>query len=222
MMLKILTVLLLCALGAPPAIAGAWLRDHKTVFTAIKTTVRGSKKVPLENENSFYLEYGFTPFLTLGADFNEIRNKSAHALVFARLPLGRSDRRTRYAVELAAGTHRFQGNWHPMYKAAFAVGRGFQSRWGNGWIAAETAYEVRTGLPDPTIKLDAVAGLSSGWLVRPLLKIETAYVPDRPFGWSITPGVMFDIGESTWVIGLEHRSARKKTYGITFGLWRNF
>jgi hypothetical protein len=219
---KTLAVLLLCALGAPPAMAGAWLREHKTAFSAISSTVRGNITVPLENENSFYLEYGLTPFLTLGADLNEKRGLAAHALLFARLPLGKPDWRTRYAIELAAGTHMWRNEWFPMYKLAFAVGRGFETRWGNGWMALEAAYEVRTGLTDPAIKLDGVIGMSSGWRVRPLLKIETAQIADSPLAWAVTPGVMFDVGKSTWIIGLERRKALQETYGITFGFWRNF
>lgn len=89
-------------------------------------------------------------------------------------------------------------------------------------MSAEFAYEVRTGLPDPAYKLDLVAGMSSGWRVRPLLKLETLYMPDQPFSWALTPGIMFDIRESTWVIGLEGRSAATETIGISFNIWRNF
>lgn len=221
-MRKILAALLFCALGAPPAQAGAWLREHKSVFVAVGSTVRGSLEVPLESENSVYAEYGAWPRLTFGIDYNEIRGKAGHALLFVRVPIGPTDRRTRFATDVSVGRHHQQGVWSPMYKLAFAVGRGFDSRWGSGWMAAETAYEVRTAQPDPAIKLDAVIGLSSGPRVRPLLKLETLYLPDKPVGWSVTPGIMFDVGKSTWVIGVERRSSLKKTYGLTFGLWRSF
>jgi hypothetical protein len=217
-----LAVLLLSAICAPPALAGAWLRDHNTAFFALGTTVRGNMDMLPDYETSAYAEYGLLPWLTFGLDLNDVRAKAAHALVFARLPLRSGDRPTRYGIELAIGKHRWQDQWAQMYKVSLAVGRGFESRFGNGWMAAETAYEMRTGLSEPTYKLDAVFGMSTGWRIRPLIKLETAYVADKPLAWALTPGVMFDVGKSAWVIGIEGRSAEQKTLGLSFGLWRTF
>ncbi|MBK0327603.1 hypothetical protein I5535_09860 [Rhodobacteraceae bacterium F11138] len=214
--------LLFCAFCASPALAGAWLRDHKTAFTAVGATVRGNRETLPDLESKFYAEYGLMPRLTLGLDYNDTRGKSGHALLFVRLPIGPTDRRTRYGVELGLGKHRWRQDWGSMYKIALAAGRGFETRWGNGWMGLDTAYERRAGLSDPTFKLDAVVGLSSGWRVRPLIKLETAYVPGRPLGWSFTPGIMFNVKKSTWVVALERRSTDQKTVGISLGLWRNF
>ncbi|MFD3189757.1 hypothetical protein ACFMPD_05715 [Sedimentitalea sp. HM32M-2] len=217
----IVIALLFCAVCAPPALAGAWLREQKTAFTALGATVRGHDQ-GIDYETRFYLEYGLRPRVTLGLDFNEIPGKAGHALVFARLPLGRPDRRTRLALELGLGGHHWQRDWAAMYKIALAAGRGFESRLGNGWMGVETAVERRTGLSDPAFKLDTVVGLSSGFRFRPLIKLETAYMRGQPFSWALKPGVMFDLAGSTWVVGLERRSAAQDTLGVTFGLWRNF
>lgn len=217
-----IAAMLICAVCAPPAMAGAWLREHKDVFLSFGTTIRGNMYMLPEYETKLYAEYGLLPRLTLGLDLNDIREKSAHALAFARLPLGPADRKSRYAVELGFGKHRYQEQWAPMYKLALAFGRGFESRWGNGWIGAELAYEVRTALPDPALKLDLAAGLSSGWRLRPLLKLETLYMPDQPFSYALTPGIMFDVGKSTWVLGIEGRSTTTETIGLTFNIWRSF
>ncbi|WP_424987858.1 hypothetical protein [Microbulbifer sp. S227A] len=217
-----IAALLVCVVCVPPVHAGAWLREHKTSFLSFGSTVRGNKVSLPDYETKIYAEYGLFPGMTLGVDVNDVRAKSAHALLFARFPIGKADNRTRYAVEIGVGKHRQQMQWFPMYKAALAVGRGFESRWGNGWMGAELAYEVRSALPDPALKLDLVAGLSSGPRIRPLLKLETAYVPNQPFSWSFTPGIMFDVGESIWVLGLEGRSATQRTIGLTFNIWRSF
>ncbi len=216
------TVLLLCAILAPPALAGAWLRPHKTAFTATGATLRRNDNGMLDQEAKAYLEYGLLPRVTLGLDYNDTPHKSGHALLFVRLPLGNPDGRKRYGVELGIGGHHWQRDWDKMYKIALAAGRGFESRWGHGWMALDAAYERRAGLSDPAFKLDAVVGFSSGWKIRPLIKLETAYVPNRRLGWSFTPGIMFDIAENTWVIGLERRSADEETIGITLGFWRSF
>ncbi len=217
-----IAALLVYVICAPSVQAGAWLREHKGVFLSFGSTVRGNKETVPDYETKFYAEYGLLPRMTLGFDLNEIRSKSAHALMFVRFPIGKADQRTRYAVELGVGKHRYRMQWAPMYKATLAIGRGFESRWGNGWMGAELAYEVRNALPDPTVKLDLVAGLSSGPRIRPLIKLETSYLADQPFNWALTPGIMFDIRKSTWVIGIEGRSAAEKTIGLTFNIWRSF
>lgn len=217
-----IAALLVCVVCAPQVQAGAWLREHKKAFLSFGSTIRGNKTTLPDYETKFYAEYGLLPRMTLGFDLNDVRAKSAHALLFARFPIGNADNRTRYAVELGLGKHRYQMQWAPMYKAALAAGRGFESRWGNGWMGAEFAYEIRSALPNPTIKLDLVAGLSSGPRIRPLIKLETAYMAGQPFGWALTPGIMFDVKESTWVLGIEGRSTTQKTIGITFNIWRNF
>lgn len=217
-----IAALLVCVFCAPPVLAGAWLREHQGIFLSFGSTIRGNRVTLPDFESKLYAEYGLMPRLTLGLDLNEVRGKSAHALLFLRLPLGKPDRRTKYAVELGIGQHRHDLQWAPMYKAALAVGRGFQNRWGDGWMGAEFAYEVRTGLRDPFIKLDLVAGLSSGPRVRPLIKLETGYVTGQPFGWSLTPGIMFNVRKSTWVIGVERRSTTQETIGFTFNIWRSF
>lgn len=217
-----IAVLLWCTVCTQPVLAGAWLREHKSAFVSFGTTVRGSRTVPPEYETKAYAEYGLGPKLTLGFDFNDTRDKSGHALLFLRFPLLTGRTHMRYAVELGLGGHHWQGQWSPMYKLAFATGRGFESRWGNGWLAAEAAIEQRDGQDDPTYKLDAVAGLSSGPRIRPMIKLETAYSPGQPFGWTLTPGILFDVGESTWVLGIERRSGFRNTVGFSFNLWRNF
>ncbi|MEY8827416.1 hypothetical protein AB9K34_03195 [Sedimentitalea sp. XS_ASV28] len=213
---------LVCMVCVHPVHAGAWLREHKRIFLSFGTTIRGNRATLPDYETKFYAEYGLIPRMTLGVDVNDVRAKAAHALLFARFPIGNTEKRMRYAVEIGVGKHRQQMQWFPMYKATLAVGRGFESRWGNGWMGAELAYEVRSALPEPGLKLDLVAGLSSGPRIRPLLKLETAYVPDQPFSWSFTPGIMFDVGKSTWVLGIEGRSTTQKTIGLTFNIWRSF
>lgn len=217
-----IAALLACAISAPPVFAGAWLREQKSVFLSFGGTIRGNKETLPEQETKIYAEYGLLPRMTLGFDFNDVRTKSAHVLLFARLPIGPSDRPARYAFELGVGKHRYQEEWAPMYKAALAFGRGFESRFGNGWMGAELAYEMRTAFPEPAIKLDFVAGLSSGPRFRPLIKLETAYVQGQPFSWAFTPGIMFDVRKTTWVLGIEGRSTTQKTIGLTFNIWQNF
>lgn len=220
--LNILTFLILWAVTAQPAGAGAWLRDKGTGFLSLTTTIRhlnGTRQA----ENRFYAEFGLAPRLTLGADINEITGIAGHALVFLRLPVGLNERRTRIAVELGLGTHHWQGRWGGMVKSTLSVGRGFSSRWGNGWFNVDTGMELRLPNSNPAFKLDAAIGLSSGPRIRPLLQIETTYISGDPLIWSVIPGVLIDgRGNNTWLIGIDRKTAGQSSTGLKIGLWRRF
>lgn len=95
-----IAALLICVMCAPPARGGAWLREHKTAFLSFGSTIRGNKYILPDYETKFYGEYGLRPGLTLGVDLNDIRLKSAHALLFARIP-----------IALATGNPAMRSNW---------------------------------------------------------------------------------------------------------------
>jgi hypothetical protein len=217
-----LVVLMVCLVGAPPACAGAWLRDKGTAFVATGSTVRRTE-TGLGQETRLYGDYGLTSQLTLGLDLNQSDALTGHALLFARTPLGPDGMRTRFALELGVGVHAKDGAWFKMAKIALAVGHGFKSGWGDGWISAETTFERRLGLPDPVWKLDMVAGLSSGPRLRPMVKLETYHISGSPFAWSLTPAVMFDTKKgATWVAGIERKSEPTRSTGVTVELWQRF
>jgi len=220
--LKTLLALIFCVTAAQPAGAGAWLREKGAGFVSLTTTLRNLDG-SWQTENGFYLEYGLAPRLTLGVDVNDIPGLAGHALVFARLPIGPPDRPTKIALELGVGGHQWQGQWGKMLKSTLSVGRGFSSRWGDGWVNIDTAVEVRNLFPDPAFKLDATIGLSAGRRVRPILQIETTYISGSPLIWSVIPGVLIDGAKNTtWQIGVARKTAGQSSLGLKIGLWRQF
>lgn len=233
----ILNILIFCiitaqsVLFAQPAHAGAWLRELDTAFLSVGATIRHHGDL-WRTENSLYAEYGLRQRLTLGMDINETAGLSGHVLVFARVPVGPVQRHTKMALELGVGGHHRQGQWQSMLKSSISVGRGFESRWGAGWFNVDAAVELRRPNRKPTYKLDATLGLPSVRLsarrrIRPLLQFETTYASGKPLIWSIIPGVLIDgRNASTWLIGLERKTAGQSNlglkFGLKFGLWRQF
>lgn len=219
---RVIGLLMMCLTAAQSASAGAWMREKDTAFQAVSSALlRNSTGVFYESK--VFIEYGFGPRLTVGLDVNEYSGGSGHALVFARVPLGKGDRRMQFAAEFGFGGHHWLGEWSKMYKAAVAVGRNFESRWGHGWMGLDAAFERRMGNARPIYKLDAVIGLSSDKRFRPMLKLETAYVSGKSLAWTLTPTVLIKgRKETTWVIGVEYRSARQNSIGMNVGFWRQF
>lgn len=222
-MLRLLPGLLMLYLSAAQsASAGAWPREKGTGFSAIGSILRRND-VGLSYETKVFVEVGLGHRLTMGVDVNENPNGGGHALVFARIPLGDEAQRMRYAFEVGFGGHHWLGEWSNMYKVTVAAGRGFESRWGNGWMGLDAAYERRLGNANPIYKLDAVIGLSSDKWFRPMVKLETAYSSGNSLAWALTPTILIKgAKKTTWVFGVEYRSARQKSIGLNLGFWRQF
>ncbi len=223
-----LAVVLICLAAASPALAGAWLREQGSGFLSLGGTVYEGNPYVLggsyvEYDTRAYAEYGLRPRLTVGLDLNDHPGVAGHALAFALLPLGNPDWRTRFALQLGAGGHHLENQWMAMYKAGLAAGRGFETRWGNGWMGAEAAIEIRRGLPDPIFKLDAVIGMSSGWRLRPLLKLESYSSSGQEIGWAVTPALMYTTRKGgTWVLGVKRTSLPERNLGLSLEIWRDF
>lgn len=222
MMQSILTALMICLTAAQPACAGAWMREPKTGFMSVTTTLRNVAG-PLRYETSFYADYGLTPRLSLGVDVNERPGTTGHVMLFARLPLGPTDGKTRFAMELAVGGYHWKGQWTHISKTTLSLGRSFTSPWGAGWLSVDAAIELRNRAPDPIYKLDTTIGLSPKRRFAPILQLETAHIRNKPFAWALTPGVMIKARNNiTWLVGFEVKSAAQTSLGLKLGLWRRF
>lgn len=207
---------------ATPAWSGAWLREKDSAFVAAAVTAFKDPDGRYDYKSSLYAEWGYRPNLTIGFDFEEHRDVYGHALLFARAPVADFGKWGRFTAEFGAGAHHRHKRAWALYKMTLSYGKGFETRWGNGWIAVDTALEYRTH--DAMFrKLDFTAGLSSQRLLNPLLQIETSYTPDKSLFWRARPSVMIRRPNSptTWVLGLERNDARSDT-GIKFAIWNEF
>ncbi|AVO37603.1 hypothetical protein [Pukyongiella litopenaei] len=219
---------LACLAPAGRADAGAWLQEQGKTFLSLGGSAFGNRYV-LEQEYRLYAEYGAWPRLTLGLDVNEKPQLVGHALAFARLPLPSPWEQTKLAAEIGAGVHHLEyylgetPEFHPMYKATLALGRGFEIPWGGGWFAFDLAAERRAGLSDPVFKLDATLGMSSGPRFKPLVRLETYQTRGQPVEWTLRPALMFDWYPGlTFVLGLEAKSVTPEAVGLSLDLWRRF
>ncbi|EEX08525.1 conserved hypothetical protein [Ruegeria lacuscaerulensis ITI-1157] len=221
-MSRLLLLLLAILLGPAPVNAGAWLRQKDSSFSALSVTGYRETNGSAQFKYALYSEWGLREKLTIGLDAEEHQLGYGHALLFARLPVADLGVAGRLAAEFGIGAHHQQLQAWALYKATLSWGKGFQTGYGGGWLAVDAALEYRTHNA-LFRKLDLTAGFSSQRRIDPMLQIETAYVPGRPFYWSARPSVLIrpDTGPNTWVLGLE-RTADRRSIGVRFSLWREF
>ncbi len=219
-MVRLLAILLLMV--PAPVEAGAWLRDKGKGFWALSATGFKTDAGEYKYKSSAYFEYGALTWLTVGLDAEEHQDLYGHALIFARFPVKDFGNAGRLAAEFGVGAYHKRDKAWALYKTTLSYGKGFQSGWGNGWAAVDTALEYRSH-EKLARKLDFTVGVTSERWLDPLLQIETTHVSDKPFYWSVRPSVMIrpKFSETIWVLGLERNSARRGT-GLKFAVWRAF
>lgn len=205
--------------------AGAWLLPEGEGFFSNSGTVRQGDTAALA-EGSIHAAYGLRPWLTLGVDVFERPVTAGHALIFLRLPLGRTDRRNRVAIELGLGAHHDLQGWAPMQRLGLSWGRSLGPVEGParpGWLSVDLTRDHLGGDPLPLYKLDSTLSLWSRGRFQPILQAELAGGPGRDLGWAITPGLLFtDAKDRTWHLGVERRFAGTGTLGLKLGLWLRF
>ena len=110
-----------------------------------------------------------------------------------------------------------------MHKLTLSYGRPFDSAWGSGWLAIDSAYENRGTSLEPILKLDATVGLTVDERPRPMLQIETAKISGQRLFYSITPSLQIPLSrDSQLVIGVQHRRAVQRSLGLKVGVWHRF
>ncbi|MDE4134486.1 hypothetical protein PXK00_15305 [Phaeobacter sp. QD34_3] len=203
--------------------AGPWIQDHKGIFTSASATLRQTAMGDWRHELNYYGEYGWSDHLTLGLDLHQNHRDSGHAMLFARLPLGRRNGSFPVAVSLSVGGAHWQGRWDGIYRVTLSAGHGFPTRTGSGWATIDATYERRAAAPDPLWKLDATLGFNRHGALSPMLQIETSKSPGQALSYAIIPSLRYRItAQKELVVGLERKQAANRSLGLRIALWHRF
>jgi hypothetical protein len=147
---------------ASAAQGGAWLKERGDTFLSF------SFEAPQDGEGwaSVYAERGIRPWLTFGVDGGRAAGRGeGEVIVFARTMVGPQGEARRQALELGFGARLdAEGVPLPAMRAGLSWGRGFGSRFGNGWMAVDgsvTGYgNFAAGSEEGlSLKLDTTFGL---------------------------------------------------------------
>lgn len=237
----------MCLCGGMAA-AGAWPREAGSGFAALsyemttpQATVEalaGGQQMTVQPEiygfTALYAEYGLTDRLTLGVDTGQQEGPDTWSgVVFLRLPLDRGGGNNRFAAQLGLGQRFYeqQGIYYGLEsterewiaRPLLAWGRGFDSRWGHGWMAAEASAEWRQVTGGTPVKLDLTLGLERSARRTLMVQVQTGDYPDSPAYARILPGVVQKMGahlalESALILSV----AGDDSVGFRAGIWMEF
>jgi len=230
--MRMLTAGLMLALAATQASAGAWPRPKGETFVSVATRQSTGARTliaavqDIRSYNSIYVEHGVTDRLTVGLDAGQGRGPDEQvdaALVFARLPVW-SPGEHKVAADLGVGLlEDAVDGTQTRIRPGLAWGRGFESRWGGGWLGMEASYEYRLPSGDSAIKADFTAGLKPNDRWMGILQLQTGVFPDSEPIARLAPSVVRRLGARSHVqIGALAPLAGDNAYGAMLALWFTF
>jgi hypothetical protein len=219
-------------LAATEAAAGAWPRPKGETFVSIATRqTTGARTLiaavqDIHSYNSIYLEHGLTDRLTVGLDAGQGRGPDEEVnavLVFARLPVW-SPGEHKVAADLGFGLlEDGVDGTQTRIRPGLSWGRGFESRWGGGWLGIESSFEYRSPSGDTAFKADFTAGLkpSDRWMW--IMQVQTGVYPDSDPIARLAPSVVRKLGARSHLqVGGLAPLAGDNAYGATLALWFTF
>lgn len=205
---------------------GAWLRERGATFLSF------SFEAPQEGEGyaSIYAERGIRPWLTFGVDGGRFAGRGeGEVIVFARTHVGPQGEARRQAVELGFGARLDEtGTPTPALRTGLSWGRGFASRFGNGWMALDgsvTGYgSFATGTEEGlTLKLDTTFGLRPTENSVTTLQVFWSRSGDEEAALRVVPSYGRRLRGSTYGrLGVVFGSGAASGIGLKLGLSTEF
>jgi hypothetical protein len=236
----------LALLGAE-ARAGAWTQEQGAAFVSIGGGVYEADDGGGEWTGATYGEYGLRDWLTVGAALETTVPRDAQddgqttLYGFARARLWTGPQGEPVSIQLGwveplgalVDTGAPQFNREQEADIRLAAGKGFASRWGPGWLNAETALRLRLEDSADEIRVDLTAGLRPhpDWLVMVQSFNTLGLRNNEPFGgdydvFRVAPAIGYQITPTTTVVlGVEREVAgRNIDFGarVRLSLWRSF
>jgi hypothetical protein len=220
---------LLILIAASEAAAGAWPREVGTSFVSLSyTATTGARTLLLPQQDlrsfaSVFAEHGLARDWTIGLDAGRGDSLSA-ALVFLRHPVWTGDTGHRIAAELGLGVQDDPENGLQVrVRPGLAWGRGFESRWGQGWAGLEASADLRLPTQEWGLKSDMTAGLKPTDRLMLIMQVQSGKYPGSEPIVRLAPSVVRRISESMHLqLGAIASIAGDDAVGLKLSAWFTF
>ncbi len=211
--------------AAQSALAGAWPREPGGGFVSarsdLETTATGSAL-----SFSLYGEYGLTRRLTLVGQFSNADqpftpSRAAAGVTFALSP---PEAVNRFAVGLGVSTppDLVGVMTQTRIETSLHWGRGFESRFGGGWMTATARVLFARDEDDPITDLHGLVGLrpAEGWMT---MLSASRYEDAKGVYYKVSPSVGFELRDRLWIVpSLSQELSDDRSTGVGAALWFSF
>jgi len=211
----------LCFLAPDEGNAGAWPREHGTVYLALSETMTVNSLGVPRRFQSLYAEYGVSPQLTLGFDgFLSGPGGSSETFLFLSFPLRTNSQIDRYALTIALGEHAdLTGSPAPALRIGLNWGRNI----GSNWLAINNFATFRKAADNPLLKLDATWGYHVSDDLDLMLNLRAETYDGATNKIEFAPGLTWQTGFGNRIeVGLSIGTAEHREYGLKIGTVRKF
>lgn len=200
------------------------MRGQSERFLSFGTKVTRSESTgSFSNEQSLFFEYGLRPRLTLGLRGLRNDDDAKELEAFARFPLGRTDRRSQFALQFGLGNAMDGSRSETFVTGNLNWGRGLEIRASRAWAGVDTQLRVPLTGSEATLKVDGTFGvtLSNRWQVMAQGFIEAS---ETISSFTLAPSVMLRSRskKTRLVVGLEQRFGDFAGTSARISIWRNF
>ncbi len=207
------------------AAAGAWPRPPGEVFLSVRGDLEGERDGP-DLDGSVYAEYGLARRWTLVGQYStsEERWNPTRAGMAIRYALSGPDAVNRFAVSLGASSppNVIGVMTSTRLELGAAWGRGFESRWGAGWMTASAKVMLARDIDRPITDLNALVGLRPAEGRMAMLGLGR-YADDGGTFWKLSPQVGYEIRDEVWLVpGLSQELGDDRTTSVTVTIWWTF
>lgn len=226
---RLLRIFLISFLISAPALADPWLRDEGAAFLSFGIEETEDR---LTNQTrtlgTVLFESGLTDRLTFGLDLSGTDGDDWTALTYLRQPLGDRTGAGRASVTFGLGLERDplrfpSGRSEPVFLVGGALGRGFDSSLGDGWVSIDTEVRFRPESDEEDLKTDLTLGLNATQRLAVVGQVQlgqyagndTSARLSASLVGRLSPGIRAELG---LLYGIDNDDTR----GLKVGTWLDF
>ena len=213
------------ALVADPAQSGAWPREPGGGFVSARADLETTHSGPAASFG-LYGEYGLTRRLTLVGQFSNSDqpftvSRAAIGLTFALSPL---DAVNRFAIGLGVSTppDLVGVMTQTRLETSLHWGRGFESRFGGGWVTATARLLFARDEAKPITDFYGLVGLrpAEGWMT---MLSASRFEDGEGVYYKVSPSVGYELRDELWIVpNLSQELTDDRSTSVGVSIWFSF
>jgi hypothetical protein len=224
-----LRLLLISTFLSAPAHADPWLRQSGAGFLSFGLEATEDDATNQTTDlGTFLYERGLTDRLTFGLDLSAQDAEDWTALSYIKRPVGDVTGPARASVSLGVGVRSDPaslpaGDTEPVFLIGGAIGRSYDSSFGDGWISLDTQYRYRLDSDEEVLKTDLTLGLNATDQLALIGQLQLGQFPGADPSARVSASMVGQITPTLRAeVGILYGVENDNTRGLKVGTWLDF